>query len=73
MFRANTIILLYDNGIYYLLKVEEGDSKMTATTIMLVVGLAALGFFVVRFGMAMKDLEQRVSDMQDRINSTQAG
>jgi len=41
---------------------------MTTTTILLVVGLAALGFFVVRFGLAMRDLEQRVSDMQERID-----
>ena len=29
---------------------------------------AALGFFVIRFGLAMNNLEQRVSDMQDRLD-----
>jgi len=60
--------MLYTNDLKGLLEVEEGDGTMTTTTILLVVGLAALGFFVVRFGLAMRDLEQRVSDMQERID-----
>lgn len=37
---------------------------------MLIIGIVALGFCVIRFGMAMKDLEQRVSDLQDRLERT---
>jgi hypothetical protein len=64
---------LYDNRLGELLKVEEGDRIKTTTTNVLVVGLVALGFCVVRFGMAMKDLEQRVSDMQERIDRAPVG
>ena len=41
---------------------------MDFLTILLIVGLAALGFFVLRFGLAMNSLERRVSDMQDRLD-----
>jgi hypothetical protein len=41
---------------------------MDLLTILQIVGFAALGFFVLRFGMAMNNLEQRVSDMQDRLD-----
>ena len=40
---------------------------MSATTFMMVVGLLALGLCVIRFGMAMRDLEQRVSDLQEQV------
>ncbi len=41
---------------------------MGTSTILLILGMIALGFFTVRFGMAMRDLEQRVSDLQDRMD-----
>lgn len=40
---------------------------MDVMTMLMIIGLVALGFFVIRFGMAMRDLEQRVSDLQDRV------
>ena len=41
---------------------------MDVMTMLLIIGLVGLGFCVIRFGMAMKDLEQRVSDLQDRLD-----
>jgi len=43
---------------------------MDIMTILLIVGLAALAFFILRFGRAMNSLEQRLSDMQDRLDGT---
>ena len=39
---------------------------------LLIIGIVALGFCVIRFGMAMRDLEQRVSDIQDRLDRASA-
>jgi hypothetical protein len=41
---------------------------MGTSTLLLVAGIAVLGFFVIRFGRAMSSIEQRVSDIQDRLD-----
>ena len=42
-------------------------------TILLAVGVIALAGFLYRFGSAMNSLEQRVSDMQDKLEHVAKG